>query len=384
MVYGFDVHLPSLRKVPGMLEDLSADSGKCQRYAGEAFAPTTAGVGRTGVINLLAGTHSRVRQDVLDFFHAVDTFGNDQGAKVQEAVELYETTDRELAETLDQTLFDQPTQDDVREMGGRASELNLDAAVLQGMPPGDPVASLLPLTDYRADNPYEPDWKIPLKPEYAEDLSAARLVRDVIWHASSFAASLGFGRPYDVVEELVVPFTGDWAALKACGDALENLSRAASGLVGNTVWTADTINAVWHGIAADACWLHVRKLERSLRGAPDVLERYAAAYHDVVDEIMRLERIAGSTVMELADLAIRIPVSASVGGPVGVVVGMLLKAAIPPDGVIQMVQLIFELTDIVKLAIQAVWDFNARCELGMLVGPEGSLPAVPAASVGYT
>src|SRR5690606_21481571 len=66
-----------------------------------------------GIINQLTSTHDRIRKEVAAFFDGVKKFAEDEGENVKEAVTLYETVDRELAATLDQTLFDQSTQYEV-------------------------------------------------------------------------------------------------------------------------------------------------------------------------------------------------------------------------------------------------------------------------------
>jgi hypothetical protein len=388
---GFDVDVPLLARVPPMFEDLASSAEECRVYAEEAYAAMDRGQGPwrnmdAGIINQLTFTHNRIRRELQGYFGGVRAFADEQGDKVRDAVELYRTTDRELAETLDQTLFDRPTQDDVRSVVGRLSSLDLDARVLQGpYLPADPASHLRPPPDYRG---YEPSWRPPL--DTNDELSAGSLARDLIWHGSSFAARFGVGRPLDIVSEVVVPFTGDWAALKACGDALRCLDRATGDLYGNTRWIADWINSVWQGNAADACWLHVRQLERSLNEVTEarnpVLVLYADAYHDVVDEVQRLERIAGGLAEELLDwvasvLLTAVPPLNAV--PELNVIGKIWSVINPPDAIFQIGKLVFDLLDTVRLAVQAVWDFNARCELGALVPVNGQLPGVPAPSVGY-
>lgn len=375
------VDLPSLAKVPPMFTDLAGSAEKCRAYGAAPFSAMDSALsnGRAGIINQLTSTHNRIRHEVDAFFGGVKRFAEDEGENIREAVTLYETLDHDLAATLDQTLFDQPTQDEVKEMGGRSSDLDLDAPVLGGAYlPGDPAAYLRPLTDYRS---YEPNWRHPL--DTNDELSAASLARDLIWYGSSFAARFGVCRPIDIIEEVVVPFTGDWAGIKACGDALHALDLAVDPLLGNSVWISDWINVVWQGNAADACWLHVRKLEQSLRGVSTpqrILKLYGDAYHDVADEVKRLERIASDAALELLDWAITLPLKAH---PVAAGVYTAWTMINPPDSIFQIGRLVYELFDTVKLAVQAVWDFNARCELGALAPVNAPLPAVPEASAGY-
>jgi hypothetical protein len=382
---GFDVELPLLAKVPPMFEEMADTAERCRVYAEDVYAVMDRGRGPlrntdAGIINQLMLTHNRIRRELQEYFGGVRLFADEQGAKVRDAVELYRTTERELVETLDQTLFDQPTQHDVRRELGRLRALDLDARVLAGPHlPADPASHLRLPPDYRV---YEPTWRPPL--DTNDDLSAGSLARDLIWHGSSFAARFGIGRPLDIVSEVIVPFTGDWAALKACGDALRCLDRAVGDMYGNTRWIGDWINSIWQGNAADACWLQVRRLENSLWRVTDsrhterMLRAYSDAYYDVVDEVQRLERIAGGLAEELLDWVVTLPL----GGPAGLVY-QIWSTINPPDAMFQVGKLVLELVDTVRLAVQAVWDFNARCELGALVPVDGQLPATPAPSVGY-
>src|SRR5690606_13854353 len=114
------VDLPSLTKVPPMLADLAGSAENCRAYGAAPFSAmdsTYLSNARAGIINQLTSTHDRIRKEVAAFFDGVKKFAEDEGENVKEAVTLYETVDRELAATLDQTLFDQSTQYEVQEIG---------------------------------------------------------------------------------------------------------------------------------------------------------------------------------------------------------------------------------------------------------------------------
>jgi hypothetical protein len=320
-----------------------------------------------GIINYLAGTHNRVRSEVTDYFDEVREFAADQGDKVQEAVEIYETTDMEIAEMLDASMFLPARRAEVVELG-RAVDLDPGREMATSVEPHDPADALKPLTDYRAEIPFQPDWV------------GGGIARDTIWQITYIATQLGLmSRPVDVIVDLIVPFTGDWAGMKTCGDALTNLADAASDLHANVGWIELRIDGVWLGNAADACWLKTRVLQQSLFYAQTVLRGYASAYEDVVTRIYDLEERAAEVLAEALDWAI----AALLGK--ATLLGKLASLFAPPTNLVETVRLVFVLLDLVQLGVEAIWDFEARVELGLLHGlqADASMPDVPATSTGY-
>jgi hypothetical protein len=387
MPTSFAVYLPSLSEVPGMLDRVAEASRRCEEYAEDGYSAMDHGPGplrnaEAGLINLISGTHNRIRGEVVGYFGDVRSFGTGQGDKVAESIDLYQRTDEELATTLDQTLW----SIEVQAMQAEASELRLSSELDIERPeavklePEDPVTALVPLTDYRAEMPFVPEW--------AGDDTLAGRGRDAIWQVTHVAADMGLlSRPYDVIAELVIPFTGDWAGMKSCGDALDNLTIGTGRLKANTFWTSRRVDAVWFGIVADACFLQVHRLGLSLRDAVPALEAYAKAYHDVVVKIRDLEHKAGEVLVEVLDWAL-VVVAAVLTPPVGVAdfFNKIFDYFVPPTGVLEVVIRVLHLLDILSLATQAMWDFESQVELGMLHGRGVSapMPTVPEpSSVNY-
>lgn len=366
------VHLPGLKPVTEMLDRQANAARRCRDYAEDAYSETDYGPGplrnaQTGVINYLAGTHDRVRGDVREYFDEVHTFASGQAARVQEAVDLYETTDFELAADLDASLYQPARRAEVRELG-RAGNPDPYRVTAVSLEPREPADALVPWPDYRADYPFRPDW-----------IGTGR-ARDTIWEVTWLAHALGMlPRPIDIVAELLDPFTGDWAGFKACGDALVSLAEASRDLHANVGWIEQRVDAVWQGNAADACWLQVRRLQRSLSQVPPVLDGYAEVYEETVTTVRELQEQAAAVLAEALDWAVAVLLGQA--GVAGKVLGWFL----PPSGLLEVARLIYHLLDLVQLARQAVWDFEARCQLGMLNGPqlESGLPQVPRPSSGY-
>jgi hypothetical protein len=304
-----------------MLERQADASRRGRDYAEDAYSALDYGPGplrnaTAGIINQLAGTHNNIRGEVIDYLDDVRDFASTQGERVRESVALYETTDLEIAEMLDASLYQPERRTAVLQLG-RSNNLAPVRAMVTSLEPREPATALKPLTDYHEEFPFQPEW-----------IGTGR-ARDTIWQVTWIAHKLGLmSRPVDIVADLLDPFTGDWAGLKACGDALANLAEAARDLHANVGWIEQRVDAVWLGNAADACWLRIRELQGSL---------------------------------------------------------LLAGMFFPPASLLRVVELVYTLLDLVQLAIEAVWDFNARCELGMLNGPQSrvSMPEVPGPSAGY-
>lgn len=250
-----EVYLPALREVPEMLDRRAEAARRCRNYAEDAYreAETGIGPGRTsgaGIINHLAGTHARIRDEVTTYFAEVRNYATQQGEKVRESVDLYWSTDMEVAATLDQSLWSIEAQESSADARARGRSSGLDPGRPEAMrwEPEEPADALRDLVDYRADLPFEPEW--------AAAGSPVGKIRDTIWQVTSWATELGIcPRPYDVLTELVIPFTGDWAGMRSCGDALANLSVAAGRLNVNAAWIVRRVDAVWQGVVADAAFV---------------------------------------------------------------------------------------------------------------------------------
>lgn len=88
-----------------------------------------------------------------------------------------------------------------------STSLDLDRPQVRELERAEPADALKPLTDYRAEYPSEPAW--------AGRVSGAGILRDTIWQITSLAAHIGLlPRPWDPLDDLVIPLTGDWAGLR--------------------------------------------------------------------------------------------------------------------------------------------------------------------------
>ena len=362
---GFEVNLPALRAVPDMLDRLIGDAQACGDYAENTYArmddsgqPNF----RAGLINRLAGNHARIRGEVQTFFGNTQRVGGAERDAVAASVEQYETTDLARCAALDALIKPTPLDPALH----REPHLQPGWLQVRVAEQAHPRDALRPLPDYRAEYPYEPQW--------SDLLSPASLARDAVWGMTALAAKVGLcERAYDPVEEWTVPLVGDWAGLRACGEALSNLSRATSALGANAVWIGLRVEGSWQGNAADACWDVLHRTDVAINAAPDVFTRLGAAYLRVVEDVRELEELLEFAIVELLDWVVDALLSVETEG-----VAMLLVPAHALANlrrVSDAVAKIMTTYETLKLAIEN--GDSVLSKLG-LVEANAHLPAVPA------
>lgn len=290
---GFEVNLPALRAVPAMLERLAGDARACRDYAEDAYArmdgPNHADMD-VGIINRLAGNHARIRHEVRTFFDDTRGVGIAQRDGVAASVRGYESTDLARSAALDALIGPTPLDPALH----REPRLHPEWLQVQVVEQAHPRDALKRLPDYRAEYPYEPQW--------SDLLSPASLARDAVWGLTALAAKVGIcDRAYDPLDEWTLPLVGDWAGLRACGEALHNLGPATGSLAANATWIGLRVEGSWQGNAADACWDMLSRTESAILFAPDLLTRLGAAYLGVVGDVRKLEEVAEFAIIELLD-----------------------------------------------------------------------------------
>jgi hypothetical protein len=292
----FAVDLTALGAVPGMLHRLAADARACHDYAAAPYAAMNGPVpgldadNGAGLINRLAGNHARIHREVLGFLAGIGDLADRQGRTVAEVVAGYAAVDRRNAQALDSLLA--PTALDPGP--GRVQSLQPQWEQVRAPEPLRPTVWLKPLADHRATVPYQPSW--------TDLLSPTSLARDAIWYLTGLAARAGLcERARDPMDDLVTPLVGDWAGMRACGQALGHLAEATRALASNAGWIGLRVEGAWLGNAADACWTRLRRLELALSRAPDALGRMSSAYLDVCDRIRDATELAKFAATELLD-----------------------------------------------------------------------------------
>ncbi|WP_213454978.1 hypothetical protein [Rhizomonospora bruguierae] len=361
---GFKVILPALREVPDMLNRLSGDAAACATYTEDVYGRLDAAGRpnfRAGLINVLAGNHARIRREVHTFFGDAERVAAGQRDAVAASVRRYETSDTAVAGTLDAMIPPTALDPEWR----REPVLHPEWEQVRIVERGHPRDALKPLPDYRAEYPYEPRW--------ADLLSPASLARDAVWGMTALGAKLGIcDRPYDPLDEWTLPLVGDWAGLRACGEALTNLKSATEILAANGTWIGLRVEGCWLGNAADACWNVLHRTEDALRVAPDALARLAAAYLTVVEDVRKLEEVIEYAIVDLLDRVVDALLSVETAGA-----GMLLYSGHVLADLRRVYDAVTTVTDKIAQLRLAVENGDAVLSHLGLVEAEAHLPALP-------
>ncbi|HCU52331.1 MAG TPA: hypothetical protein DGG94_21475, partial [Micromonosporaceae bacterium] len=244
----FEVDLPRLTLVPAMLDRLAADAKRCSKYAGEAFDFDFG----PGKINSAIGRHAETRAAVTGFFDGVARKAAQLSTSIDKSVSDYENVDLAIAADWDARLPQIGCVPD-----SRYDSLRTDLPQVNMREREEPSKHLVAPPDYRPEWPNEPTW--------TDLLSPSNICREVVMGVNWLGVRIGVAeRVYDPFDALCLPYIGNWAGLRACSDALGNLSEACEALSRNSGWAETRVNAIWRGNAADAAWLQLKELTDSL------------------------------------------------------------------------------------------------------------------------
>lgn len=236
----------------------------------------------TGVLNAIYGQHRKIVDDIDQFLSAAaEGYAGRLSTAVTEANVTYQRSDLNAAARADASM---PSlrNDSPGLMGPYPPEPPAPAdQTLDRSAFGDPCcpsAQLQPPRDHRGDYPYQLSvW---------DTLSPTTVLRDIIWKGTALAAQFGLlDRPYDILDELVRPISGDWARYVGCADVYDNLAN----LLGDAASCVDagrkTVDRVWTGNAADACAQSMAAFSVTLRAAIDPLRLTAQNYRTAAEGV---------------------------------------------------------------------------------------------------
>ncbi|MEN3304113.1 MAG: hypothetical protein V7603_315, partial [Micromonosporaceae bacterium] len=265
--------------------------------------------GQAGILNWLWGQHEKVVTAVGDFLgSAADGYAAAYGGAVVEASAYYQHTDAQAAVRLDATLprVDDPGKHDTT---STSADLSLDSSVFADhMCPGDRYA---PPVDHHAENPYT----------FAalDTLSPTSEVRELVWQVSQIAVDLGLlDRPYDVLEEAVKPFSGDWAAFAGCADTYQHIADALNDAANCVMDGVTTIPQVWTGNAADQCAMGLSRFAADLTAAVDPLRATAEAYASTAEQVRAHAEVLAALLTILIDEVVEAALDTASGGVLSV------------------------------------------------------------------
>src|SRR2546430_14518472 len=83
-------------------------------------------------------------------------------------------------------------------------------------------------------------------------ISRAAMGRHVIITATTLAAQLGIGHPWDPYEMILKPITGDWNGMRGCKDVFDNVADSLCDLTMHLGAAAQSSGPVWPGGAGGA------------------------------------------------------------------------------------------------------------------------------------
>lgn len=294
---GFVVDPATLRGLSLLLDRLGEDGRAAAAHTAASTAIPWAG---EGLINLLAGDHEEVREQVRGFFLDVDRrLAGPAADRVRQASADYLAADREAAAELAE--LGPPSTSPGAGPGPRGDAF-ADRA--------DPVRRLRPPADHEATYPHQPHW--------SDLASPGALLRDAIWGVTEAAAGLGLiDRAYDPYEWVLKPVVGDWAAVRGCADVFAGLADAAADMSRNLDGAASATAALWSGAGGAACAAHLSDAAGGLGGAQRPLRQVAEAYHRAAEAMNHLRNTLASLLNDIADAAIMAAASAAVAGLAG-------------------------------------------------------------------
>ncbi|MGS2616127.1 hypothetical protein ACVCAH_16625 [Micromonospora sp. LZ34] len=368
---GFDVDVAALRGLPAVFDRLGDDA-----RAGLSHLDTnTALEYGPGFINRISGKHERAVSDIRGFVEDIAKFtAGHTGASLRQALNYYERTDEAAAEHLDRSFRGDGQLD-------RSQFASLYRAAGSAAPFADraePRDSLREVPDYNKDDAFQ------FEPQLWDIASPTSVTRDAIWGATWLGAKLGIcDRAYDPYESFIKPVAGDWAGVRGCADAFDNIASSLGGMADNLRWAALCSEQHWQGRAATAFQAHVVNSARKLDVAAGPVSALAAEYRRTAEAMFELGKVLGSLLSDLVDAAMIFVATAStaVGTSETVIGGVVFGAAAIYEG--------YKVWDIVKEALDLVGRADsltsaftsAVADFGMASGA-GELPVLAPPPVG--
>jgi len=292
------VDLDVLRKLPDQMDRLVDDAVESKTYLTDGVNESLGGA-EPGLINLFAGEHMEARQKVEDFLDELATatapgFSSATAA----AISHYESTDEDSAADIDDSITVDP--DDLGDVNDSLSTLYRDPDLPDNLfdDREEPTDALKKVKDYNGDG-------FGGTPEWLDLLSPTAWIVDTVYGVTSVAADLGIlDRAYNMRDEFVKPFTGDWAGVRACADYYEHVADSLTSMAANLTWATYSASSCWEANASDACQISLTDLKNTLISASSTLGPLSAEYTQAAVEINGERAILTGLLTELTDAAI--------------------------------------------------------------------------------
>jgi hypothetical protein len=261
--------------------------------------------GQAGILNWLLGEHRQVVAGVGAFLgRAGDGYAGPYATAIDRAAGYYGHTDATAAARLDATMA--PPDDP----GKHTPEAGQADPTLAATAFADPVC---PGTNYQPPADHQAEYRYDFTP--MDSMSPTSNVRELIWQVSAIAVDFGLlDHPYDVIDEAVKPFSGDWAAFAGCADVFSHLAAAVTDNGGCVQAGMRTLPRVWTGNAADACTAGLAGFAGTLLSAGPPLRDTSGAYRSAAEQIRAQAELLAALLTILIDEAVEAAIDAASGG----------------------------------------------------------------------
>ncbi|GHG71416.1 hypothetical protein [Streptomyces griseocarneus] len=158
--------------------------------------------------------------------------------------------------------------------------------------------------------PAEPD-------EFTDPMKAINAVGDVLSPGSWLLKLAELMLPKDPVEWAQHIFAGNWKAYAECSQAWRNLGRSCEALARNLESGNATIDASWHGNAADSAFLYFDALRRNLEEFRDSLYTMSGEYVAIAQSVAVAAEAVSQCIGAIVDAVVTAAIAAAASTAAG-------------------------------------------------------------------
>jgi hypothetical protein len=328
--------------------------------------------GGEGVVGRLTGGHRDVYQALDDWLGKLANSTLTATAQsINDAATYYERTDQASAEKLDGTY---PAADAAGQRK-QTGYISADGTPAEFQDVQAPRGRLNDPKDYRDEMQRDYDWW-----ELASPLAWCGASLEAVSHVAHWLGLLK--RPVNPREEIVKPWVGDWAGVRAAADRLNNVGWAVNDIGINIQWASQGSQVAWQGNAGDGAALHLMKLVPPLEEAHTRIDKLAMQYRVASEEMVRLRDAVIVVLDAIGDSAIEAAAAAAVAGgssstgigvPIGILAGAFTSYKIfrVAEGIREILKLIGDIDDVISVTEAAQTNY------GSLHHADARLPELP-------
>jgi hypothetical protein len=360
---GFWINVEAVQGLPAQLDRMREDANR-----GASYVTDQTRLSYGGVLDAISGSHEETVERVRDYLDQLaNRVSGNTAQSLRAAFAYYGHTDADAAASLDATY---PAAEDGRGdsyLGGGRPQLGsgfVDVA--------EPSSRYQPRPDHSDEFPYQPSPGVLISP--------GAMGRHLIITATTLAAKLGLGHPWDPYEAILKPITGDWNGLRGCTDVFTNVSEAVGDMATNAHAAADSIATVWDGNAADGAHSHLIEIAKALEEAKEPLVKLGEAYEHAAHGAHELFNVMCDVLNDLIDGVVEFIAEASAAAATSeTVVGGLAFGGMAAYDAYQVYKYIKHAIEIMT-KIDAVRELlqSEQANFGLVHG-DSALPQLPTA-----